>query len=197
MISSPIGPTTTTASSKGTSHPSGRADVKVSVWNRHQVEPGETTRSSAAASAAIASTPVRKCREIASAREIRGVEPVVAHDPREQPDQHRIGDERHQRDQRAVVVQLGPTASCRNTRSDGRDEPARRRRRGPPSRSRDRSRASCTRAAGLALAAFASHGIRIDEPVVLRLSRSSCAFWASLSGYFWLTGILTVPLPTT
>src|SRR5713226_5995119 len=41
------------------------------------------------------------------------------------------------------------------------------------------------------------YGIRIDEPVVLRFSRSTCAFWASLSAYVWLTGILTLPLATT
>jgi hypothetical protein len=41
------------------------------------------------------------------------------------------------------------------------------------------------------------HGSRMLAPVVLRLSRSRCAFCASFSGYFWFTGILTAPLVTT
>ena len=35
------------------------------------------------------------------------------------------------------------------------------------------------------------------DPVVSRPSRSRCAFCASLSAYFWLTGIFTSPLATT
>ena len=42
-----------------------------------------------------------------------------------------------------------------------------------------------------------SYGTRMVDPVVLRPSRSWCAFAASLSLYFWLIGILTLPLPTT
>src|SRR5262249_44458825 len=40
-------------------------------------------------------------------------------------------------------------------------------------------------------------GNRIDAPVVPRDSRSRCAFWASFRGYFWLTGIFTLPLEMT
>src|ERR1700751_3029869 len=41
-----------------------------------------------------------------------------------------------------------------------------------------------------------TYGIRIEEPVVSRPSRSSCALRASLSGYVWLIGIFTAPEPT-
>src|SRR5207244_3221180 len=41
------------------------------------------------------------------------------------------------------------------------------------------------------------YGNRMDEPVVSRPSNSPCALAASLSEYFWLTGILTAPEPTT
>ena len=41
------------------------------------------------------------------------------------------------------------------------------------------------------------YGTRMVDPVVSRPSRSWCAFAASFSGYFWLIGILTLPLPTT
>src|SRR5262249_7393895 len=43
----------------------------------------------------------------------------------------------------------------------------------------------------------ASQGVSTDVPVVLRPSRSRWAFAASFSAYFWLIGILTLPLPTT
>src|SRR5258708_1884595 len=42
-----------------------------------------------------------------------------------------------------------------------------------------------------------TYGTRMVDPVVLRPSRSWCAFTASLSLYFWLIGIFTLPLPTT
>src|SRR5450756_2043779 len=44
---------------------------------------------------------------------------------------------------------------------------------------------------------LARYGNRIDDPVVRRASRSLCDLAASLSGYFWLTGIFTAPEPTT
>src|SRR5450756_488917 len=41
------------------------------------------------------------------------------------------------------------------------------------------------------------YGNRIDDPVVARASRSLCDLAASLSGYFWLTGIFTAPAERT
>src|SRR5262249_37342005 len=42
-----------------------------------------------------------------------------------------------------------------------------------------------------------AHGSRIDAPVVARDSRCSWALRASCRGYFWLTGIFTLPLAIT
>src|SRR5450631_2057393 len=40
------------------------------------------------------------------------------------------------------------------------------------------------------------YGTRMTEPVVLRPSRSLCAWAASLRAYLWLAGIFTAPEPT-
>src|SRR6185312_9781880 len=61
---------------------------------------------------------------------------------------------------------------------------------------RDSREAECGETAPGLHALRLPYGIRIDDPVVPRPSRSSCDLRASLRAYVWWIGIFTAPEPT-